>query len=100
MLHNRMIAVCLSVIVFLAGCNSPVYNQTEANVADVTQRTQDARIKAATLAKPIPALVVNQGLYVDKTPINLAKEPVWLKNRIIVRGDQLPFSYNRSTLIR
>ena len=99
MLHKRIIVVCLSAIVFLAGCHSPVYNQTEANVADVTQRAQDARIKAAALAKPIPALVVNQGLYVDKTPISLTKEPVWLKNRIVVRGDQLPFSYYSRTIV-
>lgn len=94
MLYKRIALLCLTVwTFFLVSCQAPVYNQTVSNIADEAQRIKDNRHKANALAKPIPSLVVNQGLYVDKTPISLMKQPRWLKNRIIIRGDQLPFSY-------
>lgn len=100
MLHKKMLVLCLSTLmILLTGCNSPVYNQAESNVADVVQRNQDAKTSMAEHARPDPTLVVNQGLYVDKTPISLAKQPLWLKNHIILRGDQLPFSYYSRTIV-
>lgn len=99
MFCRRLIVWILSCALFLTGCNSPVYNQTEGNVADVTQRSQEALQKSDDLAKPVPPLLVKQGLYVDQTPVNLAKDPAWLKNRIILRGDQLPFSYYSRTIV-
>lgn len=98
MFLKRVLFLCLSFTLFLSGCNSPLYNQTEGNVADITQRTIDARHKSDNDAKPAPPLLVNQGLYVDKTPISLSRDPAWLKNRIILRGDQLPFSYYSRTI--
>lgn len=98
MLVNRIILLCVSFLLFLAGCNNPMYNQTEANVADAAQRGIDLRHQSDASAKPVPPLVINQGVYVDQTPINLSKDPVWLKNRIILRGDQLPFSYYSRTI--
>lgn len=77
----------------LTACNSPVYNQTEGNVADVKIKTKEARIKSDTDALPKAPLVVKSGAYVDMTPISIAHDPAWLKNHIVVRGDQLPFSY-------
>lgn len=93
MFTKRIFLLLVSVLVLLTACNSPVYNQTEANVADVVTRTNDAVALSNNSGKPAPALVVNQGLYVDKTPISLQKQPSWLKEKIIFRGDQLPFSY-------
>lgn len=98
MMFKRFLFLCVAMVLVLTGCNEPVYNQTEQNAADVKQRIEEARNKADNLGKPIPSLVVNEGVYVDKTPINLAKEPAWLKNRIIVRGDQLPFSFYSRTM--
>ena len=95
---QRILLLVLSITLVLSGCNSPVYNQTEANVADVVQRTNDAKQMSDNSAKPAPPLVVNQGLYVDKTPISLRKAPTWLQNKIIFRGDQLPFSYYSRTI--
>ena len=94
------IIVLLFVIGFslLSGCQEGMYHQTEGNVADVVQRTADKRHVADKQGKPSPTLVVNQGPYVDGTPISLAKEPTWLKNKIILRGDQLPFSYYSRTV--
>ncbi len=93
MLYQRILLLCLSTIIFLTGCNPAVYNQAEANVADVTQRATEAHAKMAATVNANPTLLMNQGIYVDKTPISLAKQPAWLNNRIILRGDQLPFSY-------
>lgn len=96
----KKIFLCLIIIVsLLSGCNSPVYDQTEANVADVKLRVDEARHQSDRSTKPVPSLVVNKGIYVDKTPISLAKSPNWLKNRIVIRGDALPFSYYSRTIV-
>lgn len=98
MFVKRILFLCLSGMFFLSACNSPMYNQTEGNIADVGQSTIDARHKSDADARPAPALIVNQGLYVDKTPVSLSKDPAWLKNRMILRGDQLPFAYYSRTI--
>lgn len=92
MLYKKL-AVLLFLVLILTSCNSPVYNQTEANVADVKLHIDAARRQSNASGKPIPSLIVSDGLYVDKTPISLAKQPSWLKNKIIIRGESLPFSY-------
>lgn len=82
----------------LSACNSPRYNQTEANVGDVKIKSQEAHQKFDHSLKPAPALVVKNGAYVDLTPISIEKNPAWLQNHIVIRGDQLPFSYYSRTL--
>jgi type IVB pilus formation R64 PilN family outer membrane protein len=77
----------------LSACNSPVYNQTENNVADVKIKAKIARQKSDDSGKVPPALVMSKGQYVDRTPISLARNPSWLKDHIVIKGDQLPFSY-------
>jgi type IVB pilus formation R64 PilN family outer membrane protein len=99
MLYKRMVLLLITIALFLSGCNSPVYNQTEGNVADVKQRVDEARLKSNNSGKEPPALVVKEDPYVDKTPIDLAKQPAWLKNHIILRGDQLPFSYYSRSVV-
>lgn len=88
----------LTTLFMLAACNSPVYNQTEANVADVKIKASDARRKSDKDAKAPPPLVVKDGMYVDTTPISIHKQPQWLKNHVVIRGDQLPFSYYSRTI--
>jgi type IVB pilus formation R64 PilN family outer membrane protein len=99
MLYNRIFLLLLTVLFILTGCNSPVYNQTEANVADVKQRVNESVQRSNESGKIPPALVVNQGLYVDRTPISLSKEPSWLKNSMVIRGEELPFSYYSRTIV-
>jgi type IVB pilus formation R64 PilN family outer membrane protein len=99
MFYKQIALLFFTIILFLSGCNAPVYNQAEGNVADVKQRVDENRQKSNETGKPIPPLIVSQDPYVDKTPINLAKQPGWLKNRIILRGDQLPFSYYSRTMV-
>jgi type IVB pilus formation R64 PilN family outer membrane protein len=99
MISNRIILFFLILIVTLSSCNSPVYNQAEGNVADVKQRIDESMQRSNESGKLPPSLVVNEGPYVDKTPINLQKQPTWLKNRIVLRGDQLPFSFYSRNIV-
>jgi MSHA biogenesis protein MshL len=98
-LLNRVVVCSITILFFLlSGCHAPIYNKTENNIADVKERITSAVKNEGALAKGQPALVVKQGLYVDKTPVNLAREPSWLKNRIVLQGDDLPFSYYSRTI--
>lgn len=101
MFFPKRVIFCLSFLFFvLTGCQGQkVYFQTEANVAEVVKRTQDVRHHADQQGKAEPTLTINPGLYVDGTPINLAKQPSWLKNRIIIRGDALPFVFYVRTIV-
>ncbi len=85
-------ALC-SLVLTLTGCHSALYPQTEDNVADVKDKMAYEKQQMAQKVKTAPPLIVNQGLYVDKTPINLIKQPYWLKNTLVLRGERLPFSY-------
>lgn len=93
MMFKKWIVLILSSIFVLAACHSPVFNQTEANIADVKIKNAYEVKKSDNKAKPSPALIVKPGSYVDTTPISIARRPSWLENHIIIRGDQLPFSY-------
>jgi hypothetical protein len=84
----------------LTACNSPVYNQTEANVADVKLKANAARKKSNESGRTEPSLLVRKGDYVDTTPISLALKPSWLKDHIEIRGDSLPFSYYSRTIAK
>ncbi len=84
---------CFFFMAFLLGCNSTTYNQTEGNIADAKQSEVAARAHMDTLTKPAAPLVIKDGLYVDTTPVSLERQPDWLKNPIVIKGDQLPFSY-------
>lgn len=95
---KKWIVLFFAALVTLTACRSPVYNQTEANVADVKIKAQEARRKSDDDAKPCPPLLVKQGLYVDTAPISLSREPSWLHNHLVIRGDQLPFSYYSRTV--
>ncbi len=95
---KKWITLLLSTLLFLAACHAPTYNQAQANVADVKIKAAAARVKSDNDAKTRSALLVKPGMYVDTTPINIAKQPAWLKNHIIIRGDQLPFSYYSRTI--
>lgn len=98
MMLKKWIVLFLTTVFMLAACHSPVYNQTQANVADVKIKAAEARKKSDNDAKLQPPLLVKSGLYVDTTPINLEREPRWLKSHIVIRGDQLPFSYYSRTI--
>lgn len=98
---KKLLVLTLTVSTFiLSGCQSQrVYNQAESNVATVAERIDDARVRSNNYGKPEPSMVVKQGLYVDKTPISLQREPAWLRNHIILRGEDLPFSYYSRTIV-
>lgn len=95
---KKWIVLAIAAAFMLSACNSPVYNQTENNVADVKVKMTKAKKKQDEDAKVQPSLVMKKGLYVDKTPISLAKNPSWMRNHIVIKGDQLPFSYYSRTV--
>lgn len=100
MKYQHLLVLCLTVLLSVTACQKPVlYHQSEANIADVAQRGKDALAKSNSVGNPVPPLVVNPGLYVDNTPIILSKQPSWLKNNVILRGEELPFSYYSRTLV-
>lgn len=98
MMLKKWIVLIFAALLTLTACRSPVYNQTEANVADVKIKAAEARKKSDDSAKPCPPLLVRQGLYVDTSPVSLERQPSWLHNHIVIRGDQLPFSYYSRTV--
>lgn len=95
---KKWIVFAFMAVFMLSACNSPVYNQTENNVADVKLRAKAARQKSDDSAKVAPSMVINKGQYVDKTPISLERNPSWMKEHIVIKGDQLPFSYYTRTI--
>lgn len=95
---RKWILLLLTTMFLLSACNSPVYNQAEGNVAEVKLQAAAARQKSDDSGKLQPPLLVKQGLYVDTTPVSLERQPSWLQNRVVIRGDQLPFSYYSRTI--
>lgn len=99
MIIKKRWAVLMALVFTLAACHSKLYDQSEGNVADVKIKATQSRQKFDALGKQRNlALKVNQGLYVDTSPVNLERCPPWLKNRIVISGDQLPFSYYSRTI--
>jgi len=88
----------IAILIITACTTPPIFNQTEGNVADVAQRNKEAIQKSDRDAKPAAPLVIKQGLYVDRTPVDIMRNPRWMRNHIILRGDQLPFSYYSRTV--
>lgn len=95
---KKWVVLLFAIISVLTACRSPVYNQTEGNVADARVKTIAARHQFDAKGHPKPSLLVKNGLYVDTTPISIERQPQWLKNHIVIRGDQLPFSYYSRTI--
>ena len=92
---KKWIVLILSIAFVLTACHSPMYNQTEGNIADVKIRAAQLRKHDDIRAKlnENASLVVKKGSYVDTTPISINKRPGWLSNHIVIRGAKLPFSY-------
>src|SRR5580698_6118435 len=100
MILKKWIALFLSTTLMLAACYSRVYNQTEGNIAEVKLKSSEALRKSNATGHPVPALLVKRGLYVDTTPVSLHRPPSWLNKHVIIRGDQLPFSYYSRTILQ
>jgi len=98
MMLKQWIVLFLSAAFLLSACHSPVYNQAQGNIADVKLRQEAVRKRQDANAQLDSSLLVKQGPYVDMTPISVTAQPSWLKNHIVIRGDQLPFSYFSRTI--
>jgi len=95
----KRITLFLISALFITACHSPVYNQTEDNIADVREKAIAARNKSNASARSMPSLLVKQGLYVDTSRIDIKRQPSWLRNNIIIRGDQLSFAYYSRAIV-
>lgn len=94
MFYKKLIVLLLVITsLVLVGCNNKLYKQTESNIAEAAERSFEARHKSDTDAKAEPTLIVKQDAYVDRTPISINQQPGWLRSHIVVRGEDLPFSY-------
>ena len=93
MMLKKWIVLLFAAAFMLSACNSPVYNQTENNVADVVIKSKAAIQQSDNSGRVRPSLVMNKGLYVDKTPISLYRNPGWLRNHVVIKGERLPFSF-------
>lgn len=88
-------------VFLLSACTTPsLYYKTEANVKTVQDRTKDAEKTADEQTAATPVVTVKDGLYVDQTPIDLSTQPAWLKARITLQGDTLPFSFYSHSIVR
>lgn len=92
-LNKSALVGCLSLIFFIGGCQPPIYHQTIKNTADTKGRIEEQQRAFADKFKSPKSILINQGLYVDQTPISLNRQPSWLRNHIVIRGDSLPFTY-------
>lgn len=93
-MYKRIVFFTLSFLLFLNGCQSPVYDQALRNTGDTRYKINVAKNNMYEKKLKTPdSLVVDTGYYVDKHPIDLKKQPSWLSNKIVLRGERLPFSY-------
>lgn len=90
---NKWLTVIVFLVLLLSGCKSAVYTQTEANVANAKIQAKQYLHKSDDDAIAPAPVVVNPGSYVDATPRAIPHDAPWLMRHIIIRGDQLPFSY-------
>jgi len=100
MSYIKWILFSFTFIFILTACNPPVYHQTETNVATVKQRIDETQQQSDAAKNPDPSLVVDQGYYVDQTPISLVKQPLWLKNHVTIHGESLPFSFFSKAIVK
>ncbi len=95
------VAVVLTSAFTLAACSTPkLFSQSQENVNKVKTQIKDARQEGDTLTKPKSSVIVKDELYVDSVPINIKKQPTWLKGRISLHGDKLPFSFYSRNIVK
>jgi len=92
-MFKKWIVLILSIAFVLTACHSPLYNQTEGNIADVKIRAAQLKKHDDIRARQQTSLVVKPDAYVDRTPVAINHRPSWLSNHIVIRGSQLPFAY-------
>jgi len=98
MKHIVKLIVFLAVGAMLFGCSiRQVMKETDVNTkktaATVEQTNKNDEAEA-------PSVVVETGYYVDSKPVDLETQPSWLKNRVSINGQQLPFNFLVSHILR
>ena len=92
-----MIRLCTRIIILttlcLTGCSSTTYKQTADNVAGERQSIALSQQSEDKMTHPSAAVLIKPGLYVDTTPVSLESQPEWLKNKVVIHGNNMPFAY-------
>lgn len=93
---------CVPAIMFtLSACSSPAFfTEVKNNVDKTVDRVQVTEANENTTSLTTPVVIVKDELYVDTTPIDLSKHPVWLNNPLSLRGEKLPFLFYASNIVK
>lgn len=89
--------VTVSAFAVLTGCASSTYKKAKLDYDQTAKRIHTAEKKAQTEESPV---VVKQGYYVDTRPMQLEKEPAWLKRRVSLTAHKMPLSILMQRLMR
>lgn len=94
---NLIIAV-LATTLLLAGCSTrKVFKDADLANQKTSSAIDQAKANDNAIAAPV---VVNSGYYIDTNPIDMESQPAWLKNKVSITGQQLPFSFLVSHVLR
>lgn len=96
MLRQIQIYLLIVLSILMTSCSPNLWDISKANTTNV-KNNQDALLQKA-YPRP-PAVVSREGAYVDITPVSLEAEPSWLKKRVIIHGNNLPFSFYISQIL-
>jgi type IVB pilus formation R64 PilN family outer membrane protein len=101
---KKMLAV-VSVVLFstfvalLSGCVNPMktVNDADYSVTQTQQKLDRIQNRSTT---PSPAVVKYSGYYVNPTPISPSQGPLWMRNQITLRAQNVPMSFLLSRILR
>ncbi len=96
---KQTLAVCtvLGLALGLAACSPSYYKEANQNVEKTQKQLKDSR-KALDTTRP--AAVEHAGYYVSGKPIAMTSSPIWLKNRVTMRAQDMPLDLLMSQLTR
>lgn len=94
----KLAIISITAAMLLGGCSSrQTLKDADLNAQKVATNIDQQKTAADAIAPPV---VVNPGYYVDINPVDMDTQPAWLKSRISISGQQLPFSFLTSHILR
>ena len=85
-------------VVTLSGCGTPqTYAESESHTLAVKNNIHEANQHQKDASPPV---VVKDDYYIDHEKVSLKRAPTWLNNRITIRGDNLPFQFYASKILK
>jgi len=85
------VTIFILLILTLFGCKPPpTYDMAKADVANTENKI--SLIEAEQLPPPAPVVTMS-GAYVDPEKVSLVRDRAWLRQRLTVHGNKLPFVF-------